>query len=170
MNAHRVHCESLELRALTPSPFAPTSHIPHPTPTPTPHRYLKSDEVYLRDFRVRTFDVKEEFDDMSLLYVPPPPLSAYPLSLCSCCTRSACVSLFCVCMRLCASLDILLPTKININLTPSIITTCCSHSSSPNNSTTNTFDTGTRRCARSLCPCCTSARSAGWARPTVWVK
>ena len=32
-------------------------------------RYLSSDEVYLRDFRVRTLDVKEELDDMSLLYM-----------------------------------------------------------------------------------------------------
>jgi hypothetical protein len=31
-------------------------------------RYLSKDEVYLRDFRVRVLDVKEEFDDMSLLY------------------------------------------------------------------------------------------------------
>jgi hypothetical protein len=31
-------------------------------------RYLSSEDVYLRDFRVRVLDLKEEFDDMSLLY------------------------------------------------------------------------------------------------------
>ncbi len=31
-------------------------------------RYLSSEDVFLRDFRVRTLDVKEEIDDMSRLY------------------------------------------------------------------------------------------------------
>jgi hypothetical protein len=31
-------------------------------------RYLSKEDVYLRDFRVRTLDVKEELDDMSRLY------------------------------------------------------------------------------------------------------